>query len=210
MLPSSQILLIRHGETDDNKRRRFQGHGGSRLNLAGKEQAARLAERLRPMEIAAVHASDLERAYETAFAIAEPHGLSVATDARLREVDVGQWQGKNGEEISALFPDEWAAWRDGRDVPRGGGETYEAVRSRVVEKLIEIASLHVGHRVAVVSHGGAIKSVVAWLISGSTDSMRALTPVENTAITLLDVAPAGSARPFVVRSFNDVAHLWPA
>lgn len=207
MHPLTQILLIRHGETDDNKQRRFQGHGGSRLNAVGNEQAARLANRLKGTDIAAVHASDLDRAFETASAIAETHGLQVAKDARLREVDVGKWQGRSGDEISVLFPDEWSAWRDGRDISRGGGETYEAVRARVIEKLIEVASLHVGHRVAVVSHGGAIKSVVAWLISGTTDSMRMLTPVENTGITFLETAPAGSARPFVVRSFNDVAHL---
>ena len=208
MPQTSQILLIRHGETDDNRQGRFQGHGGSRLNAQGQAQAQRLAERLRPVGIDAVYASDLDRAFETASAIAGTRGLPVVKDHRLREVDVGKWQGLSGEEIAVHFADEWIAWREGRDVPRGGGETYRDVQLRVVAVLTEIVAAHRSRRVAIVSHGGAIKSVVAWLIGGSADAMRTMAPIENTSITLLEEpSHPGAPRPFVVRSFNDVAHL---
>ena len=85
----TEILLVRHGETEWNRESRFQGHADPPLNELGREQAAELATALAGEELAAVYSSPLKRALETAQAVAEPHGLSAIPVESLREVDVG-------------------------------------------------------------------------------------------------------------------------
>ena len=118
---TTTILLARHGETADNARLVFQGQTGKGLNERGKAQARRLAERLRNDERLSktIYASDLERAVETANAVASLSSREVVTDKDLREVDVGAWSQKSHAEIEALYPEEWAAWSAGLDVRRG-------------------------------------------------------------------------------------------
>src|SRR5581483_12433051 len=85
------LLLVRHGETDWNSERRWQGHADEPLNETGRAQAREVADELADRSIDAVYSSDLSRARETAEIIAARLGLSVTTDARLGEVDVGDW-----------------------------------------------------------------------------------------------------------------------
>src|SRR6202020_809574 len=100
-----------------------QGQLGLGLNALGREQAALLRARLpraavRPSELVP---SDLDRARETAEILAAALGLTPLADPDLREVYLGRWQGLSYTEIAERFPDEWAAWRAGHDVRRGGG-----------------------------------------------------------------------------------------
>jgi probable phosphoglycerate mutase len=85
------LLLVRNGETDWNRDHLWQGHTGPSLNETGRRQARELADRL--ADVAAVYSSDTERACETAVILAGKHGLDVRTDARLREVNFGLWEG---------------------------------------------------------------------------------------------------------------------
>src|SRR5262245_6878773 len=87
----------------------------------------------------AIVASDLHRAAETAQIVGELCGGPVELDRRLREVDVGSWAGRSYEEVSTLFPEEWAAWQQGLDVRRGGGETYDELATRVADAITSIA-----------------------------------------------------------------------
>ena len=87
------LLLARHGETDWNRARRWQGHAVRPLTDRGRAQAAALSDRLADIALDAVYSSDLRRARETAEAVALPHGLDVIVLPELREVDVGSWEG---------------------------------------------------------------------------------------------------------------------
>src|SRR5690349_6865123 len=120
------LLLARHGETDDNARLIFQGQGGGSLNARGRAQAERLAARL-VSSLDVIVSSDLTRARETAEEVARATHVEIVFDQKIREVDVGAWTGLAYEEVERRFPEEWAAWRAGLDVPRGGGETYAAL-----------------------------------------------------------------------------------
>src|SRR5580700_9863499 len=158
-MPSTRIVLVRHGETDDNRNFVFQGQTGLGLNAHGRDQAARLAARLvraarRP---AAIYTSDLDRARETAEILGRALGLEPALDADLREVFLGAWQGLTGAEVTARFPEEWAAFRRGEDLKRGGGESYAELGERVAGAIDRAAAAHPGEAVLVVSHGAAIK-----------------------------------------------------
>ena len=206
MRPSLHLALARHGQTADNAARIFQGQGGSGLDRVGRAQAARLAERMRRSPPAAIVASDLERAAETARYVSEACGVPVELDSGLREVDVGTWTGKSYDEVATLFPEEWAAWEAGLDVRRGGGETYGERAARVGATIDRIAARYAGTegRILVVSHGGAIKSWIARLLGVSSDGLRALAGVANAALTVVERDGRGRHR---LHSWNDAAHL---
>lgn len=195
------LLFVRHGETDDNKRRVFQGHGGGPLNDLGKAQADAIGTRLRNVDIAAILASDVVRTRETAAAIAQHHPhLTVLPDMRLREVDVGAWQGLGQEEIERAFPDEWEAWRRGIDVRRGGGETYAETGARAAEAVNAHTTGKRGVFV-VVAHAGTIRAVAARFLAAPLERFA---PVHNTALTVLEETAERGMRLIL---WNDIRHL---
>jgi probable phosphoglycerate mutase len=151
------ILLARHGETDWNSERRWQGHADRPLNETGREQARELAEALAGREIDAVYSSDLLRAHETARIVAERLGLPVEVDASLREVDVGDWSGRVHTEIEGVDPEGFERWRAGGK-GWNGGESYEEMGERVVAAVVRIAEAHPGQTLLVVTHGGSIRA----------------------------------------------------
>ena len=201
---TTTLLFARHGETADNTNRVFQGQHGTGLAPRGRTQAQRLALRMRTAGLNAIVASDLERAAETARILGAATELVPAFDRDLREIDVGAWSGKSYEEIQKMFPEEWAAWSTGKDIARGGGETYAAIAERVARAVSRIVASHEGERVLVVSHGGAIRSYVAKILGVlGAQGMRALSGLGNASLTVIEVASEHA----VLRTWNDTAHL---
>ncbi|WP_166864273.1 MULTISPECIES: histidine phosphatase family protein [unclassified Salinibacterium] len=149
----TELYLVRHGETDWNRARRVQGRTDIPLNDTGRAQAARAGELLARRSWDAIYASPLSRAVETAEIIAARVGVDgVTTREALMERDYGAAEGMTNAEIEAQYP---------AGVRAPGQETREEVGARVVAALAEIAQTHPGQRVAIVSHGGAIRSVLA-------------------------------------------------
>jgi broad specificity phosphatase PhoE len=174
------ILLARHGESDWNRERRWQGHADRPLTERGREQAAALAERLRAIALDAVYSSDLERARDTAAAVAEAQGLDVRVLAGLREVDVGSWSGLTRADAEARFPDDFRRWQAGGNGWHDG-ETYEQMSARILGAIAQIVRDHPGGRVLVVSHGGPIRAVHAAALGLDIESYRRNRPVEPNA-----------------------------
>ena len=156
----TEILLARHGETDWNRENRFQGHADPPLNEVGRAQAAELAATLAHEPIAAVYASPLRRALETAETVAAAHGLAPIVVDALREVDVGSWQGLTRAEVETRFPEQFRRWLD-HGPGWEDGETHEQMGARVVASLRELARRHPHERVVVVTHGGPIRAALA-------------------------------------------------
>jgi len=197
------LLLARHGQTDDNARSVFQGQRGAGLNERGRAQAERLAARVAGT-IDLVVSSDLQRARETAEIVARAAKLDVAIDRALREVDVGAWSGLAYDEVAARFPEEWAAFRAGIDVARGGGETYAALAERIHAALSDIARRARGKRVLVVSHGAALRSVVCKTLGVPPRWTAPLAGMANAALTTLVFDDDDAPR---VHAYNDASHL---
>jgi broad specificity phosphatase PhoE len=160
---AATLLLARHGETDWNAERRWQGHAETDLNDTGRAQARELARALDGDRLDAVYSSDLLRARATAEIVAGLAGLPVRLDARLREVDVGEWSGLTWREVEERYP-EGAARRLAGETGWERGEDFDEMAQRVVRALRDIAARHDGGRVLVVTHGGPIAAV--WLASG--------------------------------------------
>jgi broad specificity phosphatase PhoE len=146
------ILLARHGETDWNVQRRWQGHTDTPLNDTGRAQARALAGELAGEGIDAVYSSDLMRAHETARLVAEPRGLSVTAIRDLRERSFGSIEGLTTDEIQERHP--------GMELPWGDGETREEMAERVLAAIRRIAEAHPESRVLIVSHGGPLRAVL--------------------------------------------------
>ncbi|HSN97100.1 MAG TPA: histidine phosphatase family protein [Candidatus Nanopelagicales bacterium] len=201
-----KLLLIRHGQTDDNHRQVFQGHAGRGLNDRGREQAALLAARLAraPIHLDALYCSDLERARETADILGRALALTPTPDEALREVNLGAWQGLSLTEIQAQFPDEWAAWRRGDDIRRGGGETYREVGDRYERAVARMTAQHPDGAIAIVSHGAAIKTFTARVLGVPVPQMRSYQVPSNTGVCLFELTPEGW---FKLVIWNDAAHL---
>ena len=170
------LFLVRHGQTDWNAQRRWQGHADPPLNDAGRAEARALAKRLAGTGLKRVYASDLARARETAEIVGAALGLPVEIDARLREVDVGEWSGLTMAEIEERFPEGLERRRAG-GTGWAQGEQFEAMGERVLEALRDIAARDSGESALVVTHGGPIRAVATavrghvdgWVHAGNCD-----------------------------------------
>jgi probable phosphoglycerate mutase len=160
------VLLARHGETDDNVARRFQGHRDPPLNERGREQARALGEALRDEGIRELWSSPLQRAHETAEIAGRALGLEPQVDARLIEVDVGDWAARLYDDVAVEHPDLFAEWSSGSPEFRfPGGESLAEHGVRVAEVLREIAA-RAAPPVLVVCHGGVIREARRVLAGG--------------------------------------------
>jgi broad specificity phosphatase PhoE len=157
------LLLARHGETDWNATGRWQGHTDVPLNENGRAQARALAVTLRDRGVRGVVASDLQRAHETARIVAVELGLEVAyVDAALRERAFGIFEGLTREQCETLHAEAWRLWLEEKRTPHGA-EDAAALTVRTVAALGRVAERVAGAEAPalVVSHGGAVRAVVA-------------------------------------------------
>jgi len=199
----TRLLIARHGETDWNREGRWQGYEQQPLNELGRRQAAALAARLAGEGVEALYSSDLERALQTAQAVARACGLTVQTDPRLREIDVGDWQGRSREELIETDPEAHRAWEQGELSAYPGGESFTQLRVRTAEVFAEIAQANAGRTAAVVCHGGSIRSIVAEWLAMPADGQRLLATGANCSLSEFRI-DRGVRRLF---SLNDAAHL---
>jgi broad specificity phosphatase PhoE len=188
---TKRLLLIRHGQTDWNMEGRWQGMVDIPLNPEGRDQALALADHLSEHPITAVYSSDLQRAYQTALALGERKGLTVQTDARLRELNLGVFQGLTHAEISERYPVEMAAMRDDyMDFVMPDGESRRAMQARAAAALDDILAREPdGAEIAVVTHGGTIRVILLRLLNDDPQVTRL--PIGNTSITMLETDGQG-------------------
>ncbi len=181
-MTASTVVLLRHARTAYNAALRLQGQIDIPLDDVGRWQAQEGAAALASSHRATrVVTSDLVRAADTAAAYAEAlGGVTVQTDVRLRERSFGEWEGLTGEELAERWPEEYAAWRRGKDPVRAGAETKAAVAARVAESVREHASeLGSDETLVVVSHGAAISLAVTALLGLDPDGWRGIAGMHN-------------------------------
>jgi broad specificity phosphatase PhoE len=150
------LYLIRHARSTWNAQGRWQGQADPPLDDIGLMQAQALAQHLRAEPLLAVYSSPLQRARQTAEAIAAEHGLNAILDDRLKERNVGQWSGLTEAEVRERFPDYFKPgwWQHGPP----GGENQIELNTRTLAVFGEILAAHPEGSVAVVSHGGTLNA----------------------------------------------------
>jgi len=159
-MPTTELILIRHGETDWNRELRFQGHIDVPLNDMGHEQARRLGLRLAGESVQYLACSDLMRAQQTAAPAAQQLELAISTTVTLREQNFGVVEGMRAEEIQTQHPRAWEDWlkfREDHAMPEG--ESPRQFHARIMDALGTVAAAHLGQTVLVVTHGGVLDMV---------------------------------------------------
>jgi broad specificity phosphatase PhoE len=166
MAGSKEILLARHGETDDNAAGRFQGQRNPPLNDRGREQARALGAAVAGEGLVALYASPLRRARETAEIAAAALGHEPVFDERLMEIDVGDWAGLLHREILDGHPGAFEAWRAAEPSFRfPGGESVAEQAQRVRAAIADVRAA--GRLPAlVVCHGGTIRAALGSTVPG--------------------------------------------
>lgn len=206
-MPTTQVILIRHGQSQGNAEGRFGGHTDTPLSARGRKQAEATAKALASETFDAIYSSDLPRAIETATPLARLTGAPLITTDAFRERSVGVMEGLTFEEAAAVHPEQYAALlrRDFEHVLEGG-ESYRQTLDRAAGKLDEIIEKHKGGRIAVFTHTGAICILILHLM-GALDAPE-LKPVwiatANCAIARFDLRDDGFIR---VITINDTRHL---
>ncbi len=153
----TELILIRHGETEWNATGRIQGHRPVSLNERGRQQAEAVAHRLKNEPFDALYSSDLSRALETANIITSQTQHPIFTDARLREWHLGILAGLTRAEAEKQYPDVYAIYSEGRvHEPVTGGESIFNRYTRITTCLEELASTHINKRLVIITHGGPL------------------------------------------------------
>jgi broad specificity phosphatase PhoE len=207
MQRTTQVLLIRHGQSEGNAAGRFGGHTATPLSARGLKQAEATAKTLSSESVTAIYSSDLPRAIETANPLSILTGLPIQTSEAFRERSVGVMEGLAFEEAADQHPEQYAALlRRDFDHVLVGGESYRQLLDRAWGKLDEVISQNQNGRIAVYSHTGTI-CILALHLMGALDAPE-LKPVwissSNCGITRFELRDDGFVR---VLSVNDTRHL---
>lgn len=198
----TQVLLVRHGESEANASEIWQGRQDGPMTPAGVVQAEAVGRRLSGWNWDVVMSSPLQRARGTAATF----GNEVAFDDDFTEVDLGVWDGMPFSQVLNDHGQDLLAILTGSDLQYGGtGETPSQVAGRMWGALDRLAdSIGDDGRAVVISHGGAIDSVVAQLFS-SQGSIRTVGLAANASVTVLNRRD----KRWTLQSFNDTHHLDP-
>ena len=199
------LYLVRHCQAEGNIYRRVHGVYDSLITPKGRKQIDALAERFRDLPVDALYASDLRRTQLTAGAVLKYHELPLRIEPRLREMNTGVWEDRpfgdvafESPELMRRFNDDPASWHV------AGAETYEQVQQRMRSAVEELAARHAGGTVVCVSHGMAIRDLLALYLGLPSNQLNRLPHGDNTAVSLLEFDDGGKAR---VVFMNDASHL---
>jgi probable phosphoglycerate mutase len=153
----TDLIFIRHGETDWNRQLRFQGQIDVPLNSTGHEQAQRLAQALADERFDLLISSDLQRAVQTAVPLRHLHAPPLQARSALREQSFGVLEGLDVPAIQARHPQLWAQWlRHDADFALPQGESTRQFHTRVVSAVRELATAHGGKTLLLITHGGVL------------------------------------------------------
>jgi probable phosphoglycerate mutase len=197
----TELIVVRHGETDWNRQHRFQGQIDVPLNDVGRAQAERLAQRLIDERFDVVVASDLQRARTTAELAAAGH--AIVSEPLWREQSFGVLEGLDAPTIIERHPQLWAHWlRHDADYALPGGESVRMFHQRVQQALQRLLLRYEGARIAVFTHGGVLDMLYRHVTGLGIRAPRDF-GIPNAGLNRLELRAEG----WVIRAWADIAHL---
>ena len=201
---TTNLILVRHGQTAWNRQERFRGRSDLPLDETGVAQAQAAARHIAARwSVAAVYASPLPRALQTAAAIAVACGLTVQPLPGLVDVDYGDWQGLTPEEVVQRDPEQYRLWLSAPQRARiPGGESLLAVRRRAFAALRQVAARHDGQTIVLVSHL-VICRLLLLAVLGLPTARYWRIRQDTAAINVLEYAEGQ----FTLVTLNDTCHL---
>jgi len=205
-----KLILIRHGESDGNVKRKFSGFQDVDLTEKGVWQAKRLARRLEGVQIDSVYCSDLKRARRTAEIIFKDRGIDIITNPKFREINFGAWEGYTFEEVKAKFGygDKFNSWLENIkvevNIPQG--ESLVNLNDRVIAELSNVLKKHEkidkDETIALVCHGGTIRVILSNALNMGLKNMWNIEQY-STALNIINYYD----HKVFVALINDTSHL---
>ena len=200
-----RLYLIRHAESVWNAEDRIQGHGDSPLTEAGSAQAQLLGRRLAAASLDELYSSPLQRALQTAEAISRAARVPVIAQPDLREIALGDWEGKTPTEVNADFNNGFAVWaRRPTAVSIPNSEPIDRFRVRAVNAVEQIIRATRADAAAIVTHGGVIAAYLAHVLGADFDFLLRRLHINNTGVTIFDALDAEHP---AILAVNDLQHL---
>ncbi len=202
-MQTTRLYLVRHGQVEGHETKRYNGQGNVPLTTLGKEQSARVRDCLNGVSLDAVYSSDLERSYHCAQLIAATNSLDVVVNKALRELNIGDWEGRTWAELQETYPEDWQARLHNLvnfRVP--GGESLQDAAERIRPVIKELVEKHRGGTVALVAHGGVNRIVLLDAIGTTLDRAFSIEQ-DYGCLNIIDYLSDGHS---VVRLLNGTAH----
>jgi probable phosphoglycerate mutase len=200
----TRLLLIRHGATTATEEDRFSGAMETELSDQGRWQAGQLGDRLAGLDLAAIYASPLSRALDTARIVGSRCGLEPIARDGLREISHGHWEHRKRADVARDFADEYAAWEeDPFTFAPAGGESGVAVLARALPVVRDIITAHAGYQVAMVSHKATLRLILSSLLGFDARGYRDRLDQAPACLNVVDFKDPVRAR---LMLFNDTSH----
>jgi len=205
----TRLVLVRHGQTAANRELRYIGSRDDELTEQGHYQAQQLASVLGTLPLTAIYCSPRRRTRDTAQPIAEQCGLTITVVDELRENTFGLWEGMSRAEVlthSAEYAAQLHAWEADATVAPPGGESIAMMMERVAAFTTAACRQHPGETIALVSHVGPIKALIAVTLGVSVATVQRMF-LDPGTISVVD----WTADRRILRLFNSHSHLgWDA
>ena len=181
-MQETEIILIRHGETEWNSQQRMQGHSNSDLSTEGRGQIQALGKWMKYVSFDHIYSSDTLRALQTAKAITQYTGHTLHLDKRIREKNLGVFEGLTSNEAKERFPDVYNLFKTaGKKYVIEKGESTQQLLDRSLEFIEEIRLRHPDQRVVIVTHGGVVRVLMKHTLGLSIDAPTNFV-IKNTGI----------------------------
>jgi len=197
------IYLVRHGETEWNQQSRFQGASDIPLSPRGFQQAEALKNRLEDSHFSEIYSSDLKRAKQTAQVISDGQTKDPVVDARLREINFGEWEGLTYDQIQMKESDALAAWEeDLYNQAPPGGESLRQLIERVTSFWKGLDTSRSTEKILIVAHGGTLQCLICLLLNHDPEKYWQF-HLSPASISIIQVYQAGA----ILNLHNDRHHL---
>lgn len=202
-MQKTRIYLVRHGQVEGYEEKRYNGQVDVPLTPLGKEQSVRVCERLSALPLDAIYSSDLERSRYCAELIAVDHELPVNVTESLRELHIGDWEGRTWAELQEVYPDDWQArMQDLVNFQVPGGESLQGAADRIRPTIQEILEKYPNGQVALVAHGGANRIILLDAIGAPLEQAFSIEQ-DYGCLNVIDYVVGGNS---VVKLLNGIAH----
>ncbi|MEC9383810.1 MAG: histidine phosphatase family protein [SAR324 cluster bacterium] len=181
-MKETEIILIRHGETEWNSQKRMQGHSNSDLSEVGMGQIQALGELMKNVSFDHIYSSDSLRTRQTAEAITQYSGHTLQFDQRIREKNLGVFEGLTSTEAKERHPEIYRLFKTaGANYVIDEGESTQQLLERALEFIEEIRLRHPQERVVMVTHGGVVRVLMKHALGLSIDAPTRFI-IKNTGI----------------------------
>tara|TARA_Y100001970_G_C14257571_1_gene876653 strand:+ start:8801 stop:9424 length:624 start_codon:yes stop_codon:yes gene_type:complete len=202
-------IIVRHAESNWNKKGIFQGQKNPKLSSNGLIQASKIHLALKGIRVDYIYSSDLERAKNTAQILNSKLNLPIEMTENIREIGFGQWEGLKRNEVQDKYPHEFYQWiRNGLILEKiQGAETLNNVTTRLTQFIADVKLRHTDDKnIVVVSHGGTIRILAKMLLGLSIEQPISMS-TNNTGISIIESSITNNDSRPTLHHWNQIHHL---